>query len=226
MNEPALPSGTLFEQEIRFSSVSGEVAAVDRQTDTHFETRGGSVMVFGNMVSVTAPTVTAHTQVSKNVWVRQEDGTELSIVVPDDVQARAGHKVGLLVSTGMQEGKLTYQWCAIANHSTGHWNQLDRLPPINFGLVSAKYGPVNFMLLWVAGWILAFVACSRLFSSNEPGPFIFLVVVFFFSSIILGRGRVSTTRDGYRKAVKRAVDAVFAAGYPERAPAAASAASG
>lgn len=224
MGVPTLPPGKVLGREVRFSPVFGEVVGVDRRTDLYSETTPGSVMAIGNMVSVTAPTVITRTEASKCIWVRQDDGTELSVAVPDDVQARTGQKVALLIASGTQEGKLKHQWCAIVNYTTRRWNKFDQHPPTNFGLVTAKVGPLNFMLLWIGGWIAAFLLLLQ--SNDGPVSYVVLFFAFFASSVIAGSIRLRDTRDAYRKAVARAVDAAFEMGYPERAPATTSSASG
>lgn len=220
MDASILPPGEVLGQEVKFSPVFGEVVGVDRQTDTHFETTPGSVVAFGNVVSVTAPTISAHTQSSKCVWVRQENGTELSIAVPDNVQARPGQKVALLITTGTQSSKVKRQWCAIVNYTTGHWDKIDQHPPTDFALLSARFGPVNFMVLWIGGWIAASALLVQL--NAEPFHYVILFMAFFMSSTIAGSIRIRDTQAAYRKAVARAADAAFKTGYPERAPADAS----
>lgn len=229
MSDPNLPSGTVLEQEVRFSLVPGEVVSVDRLTDTHFETRSGSVMAFGNVVSVTAPTVTAHTRASKNLWVRQENGTELSIAVHDDVQARAGHEVALLVATGARCRILRHQWCAVVNYTTGRWDRIDQLPPVNTTVEDIVGGNKNFLLIFPATWIAAWLWFSN-FSNQHGGDIffinVFLTIIVFCGSLAVNFARVKSARAAYEKAVARAVGVIFEAGIPQRAPATASTSSG
>lgn len=237
MNDPTLPSGTVSEQEVRFSIVPGEVVGVDRQTDTRFETTSGSVVAFGNVVNVTAPSITASSKASKRVWVRREDGTELSIVAPDSVEARAGHKVAVVLATGMQLGKPKHQWCAIVNYTTRHWNQLDRHPPIHvynrwndFWIVNAKQGGPALMLffiflIWVAVWLVRLF----LFGSNDGMAFFTnLLAAFgvFFISMAWANKQSSDAEAAYREVVTRAAEAAFEVGSPEQAQAKTGAASG
>ena len=219
MSNVTLPDGKVFGKDVRFSLTAGEVAGVDRQTDTHFETRPGSVVAFGNVVSVGAPTVTAHSTTNKTVWVRKEDGTELSITVPDTVQARAGQKVALLVASGVQNRKPKHEWCAIVNHTTRRWDQLDQIPPTDFGLMGADLGMFRFGTLWFGGWAFVCFLAYNSFISFSAGDIAVLVVIFFVSTFTLGSARMKAAKAAYSKAVTRAVEAAFAAGCPEPAQA-------
>lgn len=237
MSDSILPSGTVAEQEVRFSLIPGEVVGVDRQTDTHFETTSGSVVAFGNVVSVTAPSVTASSTASKRVWVRRKDGTELSIAAPDSVQARAGHKVAVMLASGMQAGVPKHQWCAIVNYTTGHWNQVDRHPPVhvynawtNFWAVNVKQGgPVLafffILVLWVAIWLMRWT----LFGTNDMLAFItnfWMAIAVGVGSLWWMAGQSKAAEHSYAKVLRRAADAAFEAGYPEPVPVATGAASG
>lgn len=237
MSDSTLPSGKVFEQEVRFSLVSGEVVGVDRQTDTHFETTPGSVMAFGNVVSVTAPSISARSHASKRVWVRKEDGTEMSIAAPDNLEARAGHKVAVLLASGMQQGAPKHQWCAIVNYTTGHWNQVDQYPPVNVvsgwlgfwvGIVFYGGPPVLGVML-VVTWIAVWLVRWSLFGGEDFAALVtnFLIACLIcLGSTFIGVGRANEAKETYARRIKSAAEAAFQAEQPTQAPAATGVAAG
>lgn len=230
MDNSTLPAAKVSGQEVRFFSVDGEVVGVDRQTDTQFQTTSGSVVAFGTVVNVTAPTVTAYSQASKLVWIRKDDGTEMSVVAPDSFGGRAGHRVTVLLASGGQHGADVHQWCAIVNHTTRLWSQVDQLPPVRIhgwwtafwdGFISTA-GSAGFTFGIVVLWAALFSAGVGLSSQVSMPMFMACGVVAFFvvmGSVSSGVDQVKRAKADYARAVKRAVEAVSERMGQERASA-------
>lgn len=219
MDNSTLPSAKVSGQEVRFSSVDGEVVGVDRQTDTQFQTTSGSVVAFGTVVNVTAPTVTAYSQASKLVWIRRDDGTEMSVVAPDSFEGRAGHRVTVLLASGGQHGTDVHQWCAVVNHTTRLWNQVDQLLPVRiYGWWTAFWnvfittaGSAGFTFGVVVLWAALFSAAVGSSSQVSMPMFMACGVVAFFvvmGSVSAGVDQVKRAKADYTRAVKRVVETI------------------
>lgn len=230
MSESTLPSGKVAEQEVRFSLVHGEVVSVDRLTDTHFETTPGSVMAFGNVVNVTSPTVSAYSKASKRVWVRKEDGTELSIAAPDSVETRAGHNVALMVVSGMHLGKPVHQWCAIVNHTTQRWDHLQHDAPVNpFGkwntfwaIEFKKSGLVVAFFFIVMVWMVVWLVRLFLFGTNDGAAFFtnfIAAICVFIANLVWADNQSRDVLSVYREVLKRAAETALQVVHPMQSPA-------
>lgn len=234
MSSRSLPPDGMSWQDIRFSSVDGEVVGVDRMTDTHFETTAGSVVAFGTVVNVTAPAITAYSQASKRFWIRREDGTEMCVAAPDVVEARVGHKVTVLLASGKVKGEAKHQWCAIVNHSTRHWEQIDQFPPMRihgawtafWGWLNSIPGNVGFtfglFVLWGA-FLFGYVYLTDKITMEVVFTTFGAAFAVVLGSVFAGLAQINGTKDDYARAVRRAVKATFESGSPESASARAAA---
>lgn len=188
--------------------------------------------MYGNVVSVTPPAVTSWSEAKQRLWVKTEEGREISVPVPTSVEARQGHEVELVVSTGSIRGKEKSQWCAVRNRTTGQWNQIDRFPPCEvyngwtnfwggaFQGGSRSSGPVAgllgivIMMAVVLGIPLAILpeVGFRWLGILDPfrnfGVFAGFTIVVTATTLIFARRQSSNAVSGYRAAIAAYVGAM------------------
>lgn len=202
---------------VGFATVTGEVVAVERWTETRVSSANGSVHVYGNQVSVNPPKVWATAVGRKAIWLKT-DADEVQLSVPESLQVRQGHKVQAVISTGVANG--TSQWAAIVNRDTNRWTQIDRFPPsgcydpwtsfvMGFG---QGVGNLATGIMCLYGVVLAglFTLLGQSWASLLWGGFIGLGVGFVHSLVGIFQSKAAVT--GYAAAVEAACDQVFAAG--------------
>ena len=201
---------------VGFATVTGEVVAVERWTETRVSTAGGSVHVYGNQVSVNPPKVWATAVGRKAIWLKT-DADEMEVSVPESFQVRQGHKVQVVISTAIDNG--ASQWAAIVNRDTNRWTQIDRFPPsgcydpwTSFVMAFGQAGRTNpaLRIMCLYGVVLAglFALLGHSWASFLWGVFVGLGVGFVHSLVGIFQSKAAAT--SYGAAVKAACDQVFA----------------
>ena len=202
---------------VGFATVTGEVVAVERWTEAQVSTANGSVHVHGNQVSVNPPKVWATAVGRKAIWIRS-DADEMQVPVPEDLQVRQGHKVQVVISTGVANG--ASQWAAVVNHDTSRWTQIDRFPPsgcydpwtsfvMGFGQAGGADPALRIMCLYGVVLVGLFALLGHSWASFLWGGFIGLGVGFVHSLVGIFQSKAAVT--DYAEAVEAACEQVFAA---------------
>lgn len=200
---------------IGFWSVSGEVVAVDRWTETTVSSSNGAVSTFGNHVTVTPPRVWASTVNRKAVWIRTAS-SEFQVPVPEGLAVRSGHRVHVVAAS--LTTAVTGQWSAIVNHDTGRWCQVDQVPPgrvydawtsfvMGFGQGTGNLA-FGIMCLYAALLSVTFGLLAHLWSVFLVGVFTGLGVGFVHA--LVGLRMSNRALSSYAAAVKDACNQVFA----------------
>ncbi|MCE9924359.1 hypothetical protein LZ640_07655 [Aeromonas media] len=116
-------------KEIEFWSVTGEIMAQNKFSETHVSSSGGGGYVGTHGGHISAPRVHSTTVTNHEFWIKTEDGTEESVQLAGcDIPLREGQKI-TLISAGVK-GKGEGYYSVLVNHNAkNHWfiNKADSL---------------------------------------------------------------------------------------------------
>lgn len=116
-------------KEIEFWSVTGEIMAQNKYSETHVSSSGGGGYVGTHGGHISAPSVHSTTVTNHEFWIKTEDGSEESVQLAGrDIPLREGQKI-TLISAGIK-GKGEGYYSVLVNHNANkHWfiNKADRL---------------------------------------------------------------------------------------------------
>ncbi|MFQ2209979.1 hypothetical protein ACK31V_04610 [Aeromonas caviae] len=108
-------------KEIEFWSVTGEIMAQNKFSETHVSSSGGGGYVGTHGGHISAPSVHSTTVTNHEFWIKTEDGSEESVQLAGcDIPLREGQKI-TLISAGVK-GKGEGYYSVLVNHNANkHW---------------------------------------------------------------------------------------------------------
>ncbi|MFU1569509.1 hypothetical protein [Aeromonas veronii] len=108
-------------KEIEFWSVTGEIMAQNKYSETHVSSSGGGGYIGAHGGHIRAPSVHSTTVTNHEFWIKTEDGSEESVQLAGcDIPLREGQKI-TLISAGVK-GKGEGCYSVLVNHNAkSHW---------------------------------------------------------------------------------------------------------
>lgn len=111
-----IPTFEIQSRTIEFSSLSGEVLASDKRSETHLSSQGGGGYIGPYGGTVTAPQITSQIITKHEFWIKSSDGREHAVSMSSvEITLRPGQFISLLLAG--ENGKSRW-YIALLNHNT------------------------------------------------------------------------------------------------------------
>lgn len=111
-----IPTFEIQSRIIEFSSLSGEVLASDKRSETHLSSRGGGGHVGPYGGTITAPQITSQVITKHEFWIKSSDGREHAVSMSSvEIPLRPGQFISLLLAG--EDGESRW-YIALLNHNT------------------------------------------------------------------------------------------------------------